>query len=196
MDKLYCYVDESGQDTFAHTGHKQLFIVAIAVLQQDRNELAEICEQYETVSGKGKFKWGQAEYTKRLRYMRLILADGRFHQALRYVIFTSITRNDFDKATIDGIVRAVLWKQSCSRFQTHVFIDGLAKSKRVEYRRRLKTKGILISEVKGVPRDESNALTRLADSLAGFVRDAVEDADSEVNALLYRALRNEEIVEV
>ena len=67
MDKLYCYVDESGQDTFAHAGHKQLFIVSIAVLQQDRRELAEICEQYEKVSGKGKFKWGQAEYTKRLR---------------------------------------------------------------------------------------------------------------------------------
>jgi len=195
MDKLYCYVDESGQDTFAHAGHKQLFIVSIAVLQQDRRELAEICEQYEKVSGKGKFKWGQAEYTKRLRYMRLVLADGRFRQALRYVIFTSITRNDFDKATIDGIARAVSWKQNSSRFQTHVYIDGLAKSKRDEYRRQLKAKGILIAEVKGVPREESNALTRLADALAGFVRDAVEDENSEVNTLLYRALRNEEIVE-
>jgi len=196
MQKLYCYVDESGQDTFAQKGRWQMFVVGVAVLEQDRDELARVCEQYETASGKGKFKWGQAERTRRLRFLRLILADDRFSQALRFAVYDSIGLGGFDAATVDAVARAILWKAPAGRYEVHVYVDGLAKSKRTQYRRALKAKGVLMGEVKGVPREESNPLTRLADALAGFVRDALEGHDAEAAALLERALRDGEMVRV
>ena len=38
MQKIYCYVDGSEQDTFAQTEHKQVFVVAVVVLAQDKDE--------------------------------------------------------------------------------------------------------------------------------------------------------------
>ena len=50
--KLYCYVDESGQDTQAQPGRKQVFVVAIAVFDDKREELEKVCKGYEQASGK------------------------------------------------------------------------------------------------------------------------------------------------
>lgn len=63
MRKLYCYVDESGQDT-----EGRIFVVAVVVVS-DKEALLQLCEQFERESGKGKFKWGKAENTARLAYL-------------------------------------------------------------------------------------------------------------------------------
>jgi hypothetical protein len=49
MQKLYCYVDETGQDTGG-----QIFIVAVVVTGEERDDLLTLCEQLEKVSGKDK----------------------------------------------------------------------------------------------------------------------------------------------
>jgi hypothetical protein len=68
-------------------------------------------------------------------------------------------------------------------FKTVVYIDGLAKSKRSFYSRELHRLGIATRKVQGVTRDENNALTRLADAVAGFVRDTIECHAAEFQAL-------------
>jgi hypothetical protein len=195
VQKIYCYVDESGQDTSAQTGRKQVFVVAIAVLARDKTELSHLCEQYEKASGKYKDKWGRARHTERLRYLRLVFADDRFHACLRYSIFHNIAKK-FDQATTQAIARAILWQRSTTPYVAEVFVDGLAKSKRADYRRALRELGVSMGGVHGVLRDENNALTRLADALAGFVRDAVEKEDTEAGELLKQVTVTGEVVEV
>ena len=48
----------------------------------------------------------------------------------------------------------------------------------------------------GVAKDESNALTRLADSLAGFVGDALKGRSKEIKELYERARGEKILIEV
>ena len=179
--KLYCYVDETGQDT-----EGRLFIVAVVVTAQDRDTLLQLCERFEKVSGKHKDKWGKAKYARRLSYLRLVLADPRFKNTLRYCLFQQ-TR-DYDAAMVAAICEAIFWLKPTSPYTSLVYVDGLRKTKRHEYGRRLRLSGLPVRQVRGVARDESNALIRLADALAGFVRDALTGEDEAAQALYNRAL--------
>ncbi|MEO8395960.1 MAG: hypothetical protein ABI700_23395 [Chloroflexota bacterium] len=53
MQKIYCYVDENGQET-----NGRIFVVAVVVIDGDPQAVAAQCEEFEHMSGKGKFKWG------------------------------------------------------------------------------------------------------------------------------------------
>jgi hypothetical protein len=188
MHKLYCYVDESGPDTFAQPNRRHIFVVGVVVTDQSRDALSQACEDYEQASGKGKFKWNNAERSRRLRYMHLILHDPRFHHVLCFSIFNHITKKDFDVSTVRGIAWAALLRPLDSPFVIQVYVDGLAKKKRSEYRQGLKRLGVPVGEVKGIPREESSPLTRLADAMAGMVRDAVLDEDTDAKEMLDRSV--------
>ena len=192
--KIYCYVDESGQDTSAQTSRTPTFIVAVTVIGKNRDELERLCEQYETISKKGKFKWGKANRIARLRYLKLIFADDRFKDALRYVVFGDV-KKQFDETTVRAIARAVLWSSPKFPYAALVYVDGLSREKRHSYSAKLRNLGVSVYQVRGVARDESSPLTRLADALAGFVRDA-ETGDAEAQAMLKRAKQDQEIIEV
>ena len=195
MQKLYCYVDESGQDTFAHPGHTQIFVVATAVLDKDRDKLHQVCESYERASGKQKTKWGRAGHEQRLHYLRLIFADDRFHECLRFVTFGNIQRK-FDEATVNAIARSVLWKKQEHTYFALIYVDGLSKGKRRDYTSKLREQGVSVRQVRGIAKDENNPFTRLADALAGFVRDALSGEDSEALQLLKWAERKRAVIEV
>lgn len=61
--KIYCYVDETGQDT-----EGDIFIVTV-VVPENRDKVLEYIENVEQQSGKGKFKWGKADHAKRFSYI-------------------------------------------------------------------------------------------------------------------------------
>ena len=189
MQKLYCYVDETGQDTGG-----RIFIVAVVVTDEQRDKLLDLCEQLEKVSGKGKFKWNKARHDLRMRFLKLVFADDRFHSRLRYSVFRK-TR-DFDTATIKAITSAVRWGKPRRKFTTLVYVDGLSKTKRQEYGVRLRHSGLPVRQVRGIARDESNALIRLADTIAGFVRDALEGRRQDIPALFKEAKQKEMLIEV
>lgn len=50
--KLYCYVDETGQDTKG-----EIFVVSVIVAQKDRDEIMELLETIEQETGKKATKW-------------------------------------------------------------------------------------------------------------------------------------------
>ena len=189
MQKLYCYVDETGQDT-----EGRLFIVVVVVVAQEKDSLLRLCEDMERVSGKGKFKWGKAGYPQRIAYLRQVFAEKRHEGTLRYAIFLSM--NDFDTATVTTIARAIRWKRPSEPFTTMVYVDGLSKSKRRDDGRTLHRLGIPTKQVRGVGRDENNALVRLADAVAAFVRDALGGDTPEVVALFERCKRRGLLIEV
>jgi hypothetical protein len=189
MQKLYCYVDETGQDT-----QGKIFIVSIVIVDEEREELLKLCEQLEILSGKRKDKWGAAKHERRMRYLRHILADDRFNGKLRYSLFRH-TR-DYDASTIEGIAKGVLWNRSAKNFTSLVYVDGLSKTKRRQYAVGLRRYGVPTRKVMGVAKDESNALTRLADSIAGFVGDALKGRFKEIKELYERAKREQILIEV
>jgi hypothetical protein len=187
--KLFCYVDESGQDT-----HGELFIVSVVVSDDQVEELHTLCEELETTSTKGKTKWGRSETKRRLEYMRLILNEPRFEGCLRYSVFRN--RDDYDLATIDGIALTLRSKNLEPGDKAKIYVDALAKTKRHEYGAALRKLGLRGHEIKSISRDENDALIRLADAVAGFVRDAITGESKRVHDLFDQGLNNNILVSI
>ncbi len=186
--KIYCYVDESGQDI-----QSQNFIVAVVVLLGEQVELLKWCEDREQDTGKGKLKWGTAKEDLRLKYLHVIFSDRRFHQALRYVINRKPVHPDV--ATIESIARAIEW-QAPPDYEALIYVDALAKTKCREYTMKLRQRGIKQKKVRGVRKDENNALVRLADAVAGFVRDIEEGRVGRAKILFEKAKQAGFLIEV
>lgn len=148
--KLYCYVDETGQDT-----EGDLFVVSLVVTGDERDELLKLCESIEKKSGKGKFKWGKARQEYRLEYLKLIFSNNSFKRKLRYSVFRD-TR-DYDLATIVGIAKAVRYHEP-NDYTASIYVDGLSKTKRQEYGAQLRKLGISNRNVQGVTKDENKSL--------------------------------------
>jgi hypothetical protein len=189
LQKLYCYVDETGQDTKG-----ELFIVTVVILETERNEIRGYCEDLESKTRKGNQKWRGSRHDARRRYIEAILNNPAFAGKLMYSVFRD-TR-DYDLATVLGISKAIRWYEPEKDHAATVYIDGLSKNSRQLYSTELRKLGILTRKVMGVRRDENNALTRLADALAGFLRDAIGEESREAVRLLHAARRKGVLVEV
>jgi hypothetical protein len=66
--KLYVYVDETGQDTLG-----DLFIVSVVITEGDREALEEQLREIEIHSGKGRRKWMKTRPQQRAAFMREVL---------------------------------------------------------------------------------------------------------------------------
>jgi hypothetical protein len=187
MTKLYAYTDESGAGAIP-------FVVAVVVVHDDRDVLSDVCQQVETESGKGRTKWAKANYDKRLTYVRAIVNDVRFRGALCFVSFEQVT--DYDTATVSAIARAIERADPNGQQKVAVFVDGLNDKKQREYSALLRQQVESFVNVRGIKRDESSPLIRLADALAGFVRDAQGEHSEGVVVLFERAQRTGAIVAV
>lgn len=95
MQKLYAYVDETGQDT-----EGDFFIVSVVVTAEEYEVLREQLEQIEQATGKGRVKWSRAKDAARVAYIERVLATPAFrgklhygvhHQTKDYLMRTAIT---------------------------------------------------------------------------------------------------------
>ena len=163
-EKLYCYVDETGQHTSG-----RLFIVAVVLTGQERDALLETCEAIETRTGK-KTKWIKTAYALRTLYMQEILANPLFCGRLNYVVFSD-TR-DYTGATMQAAARAIQ-ATGLTHYKAIVTIDGLHHSQEKPAGVCLRRLGVRLRKVRGA-RDESDALIRLADSVCGLVAAALD----------------------
>lgn len=189
--KLYCYVDETGQDT-----QGDIFIVAV-VVPENRDEVLEYLEKVERQSGKGKFKWGRAEPKKRLQYIETVLNQRKYPLKI-YFSFYGNTK-EYKTLTILTIFKAL---QSIKDFKNQKFIisvDALGEKDRRFYGSELHKLGIPSRQVKGVQREESNSLIRLADSVCGFIRDIIEEKpnkDEKLTLVYKKAIKEDILIEV
>lgn len=186
--KLYCYVDENGQDTKG-----DVFIVSVVVTGKERDELLTLCEKIEEESSKHKDKWGRAKYSRRIDYMNRVFSNKVFKGKLRYSVYHEQT--SYDLATIAGIAKAVHFKEP-QEYTTLVYVDGLSKNKRQEYGSELRKLGVPTRKVQGVNKDENNTLIRLADAVAGFVRDVIDGEKGEIQQLFKEAMKNGYLIEI
>ena len=79
-EKIYCFVDETGQDTGG-----RLFFVSVVVVGEDRQDLVTFLEECEVSSGRRRGqKWMKSTHPQRLAFLRLAFDPARLRGALFY----------------------------------------------------------------------------------------------------------------
>ena len=177
--KLYCYVDETGQDTKG-----RFFLVAIVVTGDEREELIKELEKIETESLKRISKWKKASPQRRATYIEKILDSHLFEDKISYAAFTS--GKDYQEMTIIATSKAIISVAPLKNYEASVYIDALGGDERMEVATALRERHIKVNKVRGIT-DQSNALIRLADAIAGFVRDCLE-GDENMKPLYQKAI--------
>ena len=164
-EKIYCYVDETGQDTLG-----QWFLVAVVIVTDDKTKIEEQLLSIEHESKKGTTKWHKAKHVQREKYIEGI---GKIKD-LRGGFYYSTYKNTILFADLLALTtaKAILDKAS-SNYSASIVIDGLDRNMEKWFAVSLRKLKIKTSKVKGA-RDESSAFIRLADSMAGLLRDASE----------------------
>lgn len=83
-------------------------------------------------------------------------------------------------------------RKSQGLYETTVFVDGLKRSERHRFSAGLKRLNVRVRKVRGVRKDENDPFIRLADAIAGFVRDYLEG--NEKVADCYRRAESKGII--
>jgi hypothetical protein len=176
---LYCYVDETGQDTLG-----RLFIVSVVIARAEREALVGELERIERISGKGKVKWIHTRHQARLAYMEAVLSASVFRETLYFSTYHET--KSYMALTVLSTAKAILTAAGATSEAT-VYVDGLPKARLRWFGVELRRLSIRTRKVAGVRREESDALMRLADACCGFVRQALSAERPEITRLFKRA---------
>lgn len=167
--KIYCYVDETGQDTKG-----KLFIVSVIIAKKDRLEIIKSLEEIEQNSGKGKTKWIRTKKEHKIGYLERILTNNLFKHKIFYS-FSEDTRA-YKEITLISIASAITAAKDSEDYKASIFIDGLYKSEIPKMGAGLRKIGIHTEKVRGV-KDENDAIIRLADAISGLMREEYQRID-------------------
>lgn len=185
IQKFYCYVDESGQDTKG-----LLFVVGVLILESERETIFKELKRIETESGKKKVKWHKARPAFREAYIHTVAKSQILENALFFEVFEN--SKDYLEMTSYATAKAIFKKAGKGAYSVKVYVDGLRKTEVIRFGRELRALNIERRKVKGVRKNEDNPFIRLADSLCGLVRDARENRSTAVRLL--RLLQKRKLV--
>ena len=184
--KLYCFVDETGQDAGS-----ERFIVVAVIVTADVNEARERLEKLERSTHILNIKWHKSDYRYRIQFMEEFLRQD--NQNLR-IYFLKVNKLVFYYLPMVEIIRKSIFENSAPGAQAIVCIDGLDKFSAKKFTNTLRTEKLKIKLAKGA-RDESEALIRLADRWAGCVRMALS-GNEQCKVLVARAKKKGLLKEV
>jgi hypothetical protein len=184
--KLYAYVDESGQET-----RGTMFLVSVIVAGETREALRTKLKAIERASGKQIKKWTKARPAERAAYMQSVIQAREFIGHIYYARYRD-TRSYVDLMILS--TAQALHAQGTTRPSATIIVDGLERPERPRFAAGVRKLGIAVRKVRGA-RDEADELIRLADAVAGFVRDSLE-GHSVMQPLFDQALRRGVIKEV
>lgn len=162
---LYCYVDETGQDSDG-----QFFVVSVVIGDSRKDEMIAALEAIERRSGKGNVKWMKVRIRQRLAYISEVLRSPLFRGSLYFSLYTGT--KSYMATTVMTTAQAIL-RAGQSATPAVVYVDGLPKSRLRWFGVELRHLSIRTNKVVGVRREEADALIRLADACCGFVRAAL-----------------------
>lgn len=169
-EQLYCFVDETGQDT---KGALFCVVCTVVLSANAKDELERTVEEIERVSRK-RSKWQKTDKSVRKTFLDALVTKHRFFTGTIYFQhFYQV--EDYDAATVEAIARSIQ-KKGYQDAEALVYIDGLGKHRVSLVGTALRRHGIKVEKVKGL-KDEQSALIRLSDAIAGFVRDYLEGQD-------------------
>jgi hypothetical protein len=185
--KLYCYVDETGQDT-----QGRLFVVAAVIVASDRESERQLLRQIERASGKGRKKWTKATREQRRSYAGQLVEKSAFKGQLLFARFEMTS--DYLSCVFNTIAWALAQAAGKDPYLATILIDGLGKA---EYHRagsELRSRGVVMKKVRGL-KDETDEFIRLADAVCGLIRDEV-DGDADLGRLYQQGVNNQVIQEI
>lgn len=179
FQKLYCYVDETGQDAAS-----SVFVVVAVVTEREQEKLRGSLIEIEGEAGTGHRKWHKSRPARRLRYLHLVLqkeigGDDVFFNAYPKPL-------PYFFPVLDVLENAIKAK-AVEPYVARIFVDGIDRKKASELTNALRLRGVSLELVRS-RRDESEPLIRLADMWAGCIRAALGGAPEE-RALFDRAIR-------
>lgn len=184
--KLYCYVDETGQDAAS-----SVFVVVAVVSLEEQEKLKRTVADSENASGTGGRKWHKSQAARRLRYLTLLLQKeigrgevffGSYKKPLPYFF-----------PLLDILEKSIKIKAPAS-YIARIFVDGIDRKKAKELTNALRQRNISLELVRN-RRDESEPLIRLADMWAGCIRAALSGSKEE-QEILKKALSTRYLKEV
>lgn len=165
MQKLYCYIDETGQDT-----EGSLFLVSVVITEKEQKELRTKLEVIERQTNKRFSKWIKTKKDIKQKYLQKIIETNLFRDKIFFA--QHIQTKAYTQAIINTTAKAIS-KQAPKQYEANVYIDGLSRTGRRQFASGLRRLKIKVRKVRGV-RDQSEIFIRLADAIAGFVRDYLE----------------------
>lgn len=152
----------------------KFFIVAIVVTDNHRDELQQWLEATEWDSGK-KTKWMKTSDEIRQAYMSVCI-----HNELSAGLYAKTyhdTAGSFDELTVLATAQAInLYREANhigDNYKVTVAIDGLSKTMAKRMGHSFRLLGIKLRNVHG-ERDDASPIIRLADAVAGLVRESEE----------------------
>jgi hypothetical protein len=163
MQKLYCYVDETGQDP-----PSEFFIVVAVVSDRDQSLFRKELVDIESIASTGQRKWHKSRPERRMKYLQTVMQKkvglgevyfGRYKKPLPYFL-----------PILETIEKAITHKAK-GEYRAEVFIDGIDKKKAAELTNALRLRQVRLDMIRS-RRDESEPLIRLADMWAGCIRAA------------------------
>jgi hypothetical protein len=175
--KLYCYVDEAGQDAAS-----EFFVVVAVVNAGEQDELRKALTEIEEAAGTGRRKWHKSRPERRLRYLDLVLEKNVVPDGVFFGAYPKPLPYFFP--FVEVLERAI--KTGQQRSTARILIDGIDRQKARELTNALRVRDVCLEMVRG-RRDESEPVIRLADMWAGCIRAAALGSCDE-EKLLYRAL--------
>jgi hypothetical protein len=180
IQKLYCYVDETGQDSAS-----TVFIVVAVVSAKEQEQLREALIQAENTAETGHRKWHKSRPARRLRYLELTLEHSLLGGDVFFDVYPKPLPYFFP--LLEVIEKAIKAKAGDRPYVARVFVDGIDRKKAAELTNALRLRGVWLELVRS-RRDEAEPLIRLADMWAGCIRAALEAQPQEM-ILLNRAMR-------
>lgn len=185
--KIYCYVDESGQDT-----EGQLFVVSVVIASHEKQILEERLELIEQQTRKHTVKWSRTAKAIRRAYLERVLSVPELHGRILFAHY----RNS--KAYMDLTAQTIVNAISVSKvhdYKAVLLIDALPIAQAGRMGALLRHMGVTTKKVRGVRDEESNALIRLADAICGLVRDGTEEK-GEMQRVFLQAIERGALIEL
>lgn len=186
MQKLYCYVDETGQDA----GSRFFWVVAI-LHEGEQDGLRSQLEDVERGAGTGRKKWNRVRPKNRLAYLTRVVEKrlahggvfvGRYRKPLPYFF-----------PTLETVLQAL--RQSAEGdYEATIIIDGVDRLSAQKYTNALRSSGIRSARVIG-RRDESEPILRLADMWAGASR-AAHGGAPDFSTLVQKSKKSGYLIEL
>ena len=187
--KLYCYVDETGQDTLGN-----MFIVVAIVVDDERDKILDSLEEAERKSGKTRRKWIKTRTAERDRYLDMVISSELKGKIYFRIFHDTKEYEDLMVLVIGQSINLYVESHHLASYKATIVIDGLKQTEAKRVSKSLRQLGVKIRKVRG-EKDESNALLRLSDAIAGVTREATEGVEN-YNKLLKKLTKKKVINEL
>jgi hypothetical protein len=181
--KLYCYVDETGQDTAG-----RFFAVSVLITQAEREKLLKEIEAIEQESKKGNVKWKKARPEARKKYIEGIADLSDLHDRVFFATYQD--SKEYLVHTADAIAKSLRQKRGDRAI---IYVDALSDAEQPKLKRQLRPSVKIPTQVRSVRKEENNAFIRLVDAICGLVRDA--DEGKEWAKKMVQKLKRKDILE-